>query len=254
VPVYLVQQDQYFDRPELYTVDGKDYIDNCERYVFFCRAVLESIRLLELPVDILHANDWQTGLVPAYHKIEYRNRPGYEQIATIFTIHNLAFQGQFWHWDMLLTDIDWKYFNWHQMEFFGHLNLMKTGLVFSDALSTVSPRYAQEIQTSPLGCGLEGVLSQRRRVLSGIINGVDYREWDPATDEHLPQRYTPQTVRAGKAACKAHLQQELGLDARPDVPLAGFVGRLTDQKGVDLIASDPWHGRAALSSAFPAPG
>ena len=237
VPVYLVQQDQYYDRPELYTVDGKDYIDNCERYVFFCRAVLQAIRLLELKVDILHANDWQTGLIPAYLKIEYRNKPGYEQIATLFTIHNLAFQGQFWHWDMLLTGIDWKYFNWQQMEFFGHLNLMKTGLVFADSINTVSPRYAQEIQSSPLGCGLEGVLSQRRKVLSGIINGVDYGEWNPATDPHLPANYTLETVKPGKARCKAALQQELGLDARPDVPLVGFVGRLTDQKGVDLVAT-----------------
>jgi starch synthase len=154
----------------------------------------------------------------------------------LFTIHNMAYQGQFWHWDMLLTGIDWKYFNWHQMEFFGHLNLMKTGLVFADALNTVSPRYAQEIQTSPLGCGLEGVLSQRRKVLSGIINGVDYQEWNPATDEHLPAQYTPETVKQGKAKCKAALQTELGLESKPDVPLVGFVGRLTDQKGVDLIA------------------
>jgi starch synthase len=138
---------------------------------------------------------------------------------------------------MLLTGIDWKYFNWHQLEFFGHLNLMKTGLVFSDVLNTVSPRYAQEIQSSPLGCGLEGVLSQRRKVLSGIINGVDYREWNPATDEHLPVKYTVETARTGKAQCKATLQTELGLQARPDVPLVGFVGRLTDQKGVDLIAN-----------------
>lgn len=237
VPVYLVQQDQYYDRPELYTVDGKDYVDNCERFVFFSRAVLESIRLLELKVDILHCNDWQTGLVPAYAKIEYRGIPGYEQLATLFTIHNLAFQGQFWHWDMLLTGIDWKYFNWHQMEFFGHLNLMKTGLVFADSLNTVSPRYAQEIQSSPLGCGLEGVLTQRRKVLSGIINGVDYREWDPAIDEYLPAKYELENVRQGKAQCKAALQQQLGLDPRPDVPLVGFVGRLTDQKGVDLIAN-----------------
>jgi starch synthase len=237
VPVYLVQQDQYYDRPELYTAEGKDYIDNCERFVFFSRAVLEAIRLLGLNVDILHANDWQTGLTPAYLKIEYRGLPGYEQIATLFTIHNMAFQGQFWHWDMLLTGIDWKYFNWHQMEFFGHLNLMKTGLVFADSLNTVSPRYAQEIQSSPLGCGLEGVLSQRRKVLSGILNGVDYREWNPAADPHLPANYTLETVKAGKAACKAALQKELALETRPDVPLVGFVGRLTDQKGVDLIAN-----------------
>src|SRR6185295_9892366 len=112
---------------------------------------------------------------------------------------NLAFQGQFWHWDMLLTGLDWKYFNWHQMEFYGKLNLLKTGLVFSDALNTVSPRYAEEIQASPLGCGLEGVLQQRRDVLSGILNGVDYGVWNPETDQALPTKYDVKTAAAGKA-------------------------------------------------------
>ena len=237
VPVYLVEQDEYFRRAGLYGQDGKDYIDNCERYVFFCRAVMEAIRLLELPVDVLHANDWQTGLIPAYLKIEYRGVPGYEHIGSLYTIHNMAYQGQFWHWDMLLTGLDWKYFNWQQMEFFGHLNLMKTGLVFADALNTVSPRYAQEIQTPEFGYGLEGVLTQRRDALSGIINGVDYREWDPEIDPHLVRTYTAHTAAAGKAECKAALQQQMGLAVSPRTPLLAFVGRLAEQKGIDLIAS-----------------
>jgi starch synthase len=237
VPVYLVQQDEYYNRPALYGAGGEDFVDNCERFTFFCRAVLESIKLLDLHIDVLHANDWQTGLLPAYLKTEYRGVPGYERIATLFTIHNLAYQGQFWHWDMLLTGLDWKYFNWHQMEFYGKLNLMKTGLVFSDALNTVSPRYAEEIQKSPLGCGLEGVLQQRREVLSGIINGVDYAVWNPTTDPHIPHHYDVNTYGDGKAACKAALQAEMGLPVRPEVPLVGFVGRLTDQKGIDLVAA-----------------
>ncbi len=237
VPVYLVEQEQYFNRAGLYQENGKDYKDNCERFVFFCRAVLEAIRLLELEVDVLHCNDWQTGLIPAYLKIEHRGVPGYEQIGTLFTIHNMAYQGLFWHWDMLLTGLDWKYFNWHQMEFFGNLNLLKTGLVFADRLNTVSPRYAEEIQTAPLGCGLEGVLQSRRDVLSGIVNGVDYGEWDPATDPHLPANYGPETVDAGKPVCKAALQGDLGLPAAPQVPLIAFIGRLVDQKGVDLLAA-----------------
>jgi starch synthase len=126
VPVYLVEQNQYYDRPELYQESGRDYRDNCERFVFFARAVVEAIRLLDLGVDVVHANDWQTGLISAYLKIEQRGVPGYEQVGTLFTIHNMAFQGLFWHWDMLLTGLDWKYFNWHQMEFFGSLNLLKT--------------------------------------------------------------------------------------------------------------------------------
>jgi starch synthase len=236
VPVYLVEQDQYYDRDELYSVDGKDYIDNCERFVFFSRAVLEAIRLLDLRVDVLHLNDWQTGLVPAYLKIEYHSIPRYERIASLLTIHNLSYQGQFWHWDMLLTGLDWKYFNWRQMEFHGNLNLLKTGMVFADSLSTVSPRYAQEIQSSPLGCGLEGVLQFRHDVLSGILNGIDPHEWDPATDPHIEKNYTIDTMAEGKPLCKASLQKELGLPVDPAVPLVGIVGRLIDQKGFDLVA------------------
>ncbi|HTU27354.1 MAG TPA: glycogen synthase GlgA [Pirellulales bacterium] len=237
VPVYLVDQPDYFDRPELYREEGIDYRDNCERFVFFSRAVLEAIRLLDLKVDVLHANDWQTGLVPAYLKIEYRQRPPYERIGSLLTIHNLAYQGLFWHWDMLLTGLDWKHFNWQQMEFFGNLNLLKTGLVFADRLNTVSPRYAEEIQSAPLGCGLEGVLQQRRGVLSGIINGTDYRHWSPENDRAIPVQYSPANFRAGKAAAKAALQQQLGLAVEPNVPLVGLVGRLVDQKGIDLVAA-----------------
>ena len=197
---------------------------------------MEAIRLLDLPVDLLHANDWQTALLPAYLKIEYRHLPRYQQIATLLTVHNIAFQGQFWHWDMLLTGLDWKYFNWRQMEFHGKLNLLKTGMVFADSINTVSPRYAQEIQSSPLGCGLEGVLQHRRDVLSGILNGMDANEWNPASDPHLPARYDAESVAVGKPICKAGLQKELGLPASPRTPLLAAVGRLTDQKGFDLIA------------------
>ena len=236
VSVYLVEQNQYYDRDELYRSDGKDYIDNCERFVFFSRAVMEAVRLLQLEPDVIHANDWQTGLVPAYLKIAYAGLPRYEHIACVFTIHNMAYQGQFWHWDMLLTGLDWKYFNWHQMEFYGKLNLLKTGLVFADAITTVSPRYAKEIQTSPLGCGLEGVLQQRSDAVSGILNGIDAEQWNPATDPHLAANYDVDSVKEGKPQCKAALQREMGLPERADVPLVGLIGRLCDQKGFDLVA------------------
>lgn len=237
VPVYLVQQDEYFDRPGLYQEGERDYKDNCERFVFFNRAVMEAIRLLDLDVDVLHANDWQTGLLAAYLKTEYRGVPGYENIGTLFTIHNMAYQGVFWHWDMLLTGLDWKYFNWQQMEFFGNLNLLKTGLTFADRLNTVSSRYAEEIQSAPLGCGLEGVLEHRRDVLSGIVNGADYREWDPATDHSLPANFKPDDFQSGKAICKAALQTELKLPVDPKIPLVAFIGRLVEQKGIDLLAA-----------------
>ena len=235
VAVYLIDHSGYFDRPGLYVDARGDYADNAERFIFFSRAVLEAARLLDLRPEIVHANDWQTGLIPALLKIEYRIVPDFTDTASVFTVHNLAFQGQFWHWDMLLTGLDWKYFNWKQMEYFGQLNLLKTALTFSDKLTTVSPTYAREIQTPEAGCGLQGVLSQRRTDLVGILNGVDTDLWNPRHDPHLAKNYTIETVRTGKAACKAALQTRLGLPVRADVPLIGSVSRITHQKGFDLI-------------------
>ncbi|MBW3600067.1 MAG: glycogen synthase GlgA [Planctomycetes bacterium] len=235
VPVYLVEQNDYFDRPELYREGGEDYKDNCERFVFFSRAVMEAIRLLRRPVQVIHANDWQTALIPAYLQLEYRHTHGYEDIASVFTIHNMAYQGQFWHWDMLLTGLDWKYFNWRQLEYYGGLNLLKAGVVFADTITTVSPTYAREIQTGEFGCGLEGVLASRAADLYGVLNGVDYGEWDPKQDPRLPVNFGVSNWAHGKAACKMALQREVGLPTRPEAPLLGFVGRLADQKGLDLL-------------------
>lgn len=234
--VFLVEQPYYFDRPGPYGDGQRDYRDNCERFVFFCRAVLETARQLDWRPDIIHANDWQTGLLPALFQIESRFEPTFDHAASIFTIHNMAFQGQFWHWDVLLTGLDWKYFNWHQMEFFGNLNLLKTGIVFCDLLTTVSPTYAREIQTAEFGEGLQGVVSTRRNDLVGILNGIDTDDWNPATDRFLAMNYNAETVREGKAACKAALQSRMGLPLRPDVPLVGMVSRITSQKGFDLLA------------------
>lgn len=236
VPVYLVQQDDYFDRPELYRENGRDYIDNCERFVFFCRAVMQAIELLDIPVDVIHCNDWQTGLIPAYLQIEHGSEPRYQKTASLLTVHNLAYQGRFWHWDMLLTGLDWRFFNWHQMEFHGELNLLKTGLVFADALSTVSPQYAKEIQSPPLGCGLEGVLRHRRDALFGILNGADYGTWNPANDPLIDTQYDASSWKTGKARCKAALQRESNLPVSSETPLIGLIGRLADQKGWDLVA------------------
>ena len=148
VPVYLVRQDQYFDRDGLYNYKNEDFSDNCERFVFFSRAIMETIRLLELEIDVLHSNDWQTGLVPAYLDILYRQSLPFKNITSIHTIHNLAYQGVFWHWDMCLTGLDWKFFTQEKMEFYGKLNLMKTALMFADGITTVSPTYAREKKTN----------------------------------------------------------------------------------------------------------
>ncbi len=238
VPVYLVHQPEYFDRAELYREGGADYKDNCERFVFFCRAALEAVKLLNLETELLHCHDWPTGLIPAYLKTELCGVPPYDSMASLLTIHNIAYQGNFWHWDMELTGLDWKYFNWRQMEFYGNLSFLKTGIAFADSISTVSPRYAEEIQRQPLSCGLEGILQQRRGNLYGIINGVDYSEWNPEIDPYLNgHNYGINKLPQGKQACKAALQREMGLPEVADQPLVAMIGRLADQKGFDLVAS-----------------
>ena len=234
VTVYLIEQPGYFDRPGLYLEKDQDYRDNSERFVFFSRAVMETMRVLDLRPDIIHANDWQTGLVPALAAIEYGSVPGFQKTASIFTIHNMAFQGQFWHWDMLLTGLDWKYFNWRQMECYGHLNLLKTGIAFADFITTVSPSYAREIQTPEFGCGLNGALSSRQSDLAGILNGVDTEVWNPSTDLKIAATYSADRLE-GKAQCKAALQTRMGLPMRPSVMLLGSISRMTQQKGFQLL-------------------
>lgn len=234
VRVYLVDQPDYFDRTGLYGDAEGDYRDSCERFVFLSRAVLEISRLFGINPDVIHANDWQTGIIPALLRIE-GHKYGLERTASVYTIHNMAFQGQFWHWDMLLTGLDWKYFNWRQMEFHGQLNLLKTGITFADMLTTVSPTYAREIQTAEFGYGLNGVLTSRREDLVGILNGIDEEVWNPATDPLIPERYDHNTVSVGKPVCKVALQKAMGLPVHLNVPVLGMISRITSQKGLDLI-------------------
>ncbi len=233
--VYLVEHHGYFDRPTLYGDGNNAYDDNCERFAFFSKVVVELARSAPQPPDILHAHDWQTALVPVLTSEWLRREPGRGHIASVLTIHNINFQGQFWHFDMPLTGLDWKYFNWRQLEFYGSLNLLKGGIVFADKVTTVSPTYAEEIQTSQFGCGMETVLRNRQQDLVGILNGIDVKAWNPATDPHLPRQYTADTLAEGKRVCKQKLQEEFGLPVNPDVPLLGMVSRFAEQKGFDLI-------------------
>lgn len=235
VPVYLIAQNELYDREGLYGHSGQDYEDNCARFVFFGRAVLEAIRQLQIEVDVIHCNDWQTGLIPAIVQLEQRPIGVHRDTAVLMTIHNLAYQGNFWDQDMKLTGIDWSHFNWREMEFFGKLSLLKSGIVYADALSTVSPTYAREIQEEELGCGLHDVLKHRSDVLSGIINGVDYGIWSPEADPSLVTSYDLSNWKSEKPKCKAHLQQVMNLPEKPDVPVVGIIGRLAEQKGWDLI-------------------
>ncbi len=268
VPVYLVQQDQYYDRPELYTARGQGL-----------HRQLRAVRLLLPGRAGGDSAAGSEGRRAALQRLADRADSGVPEDriprparlrADRHAVHDPqpGLPGQFWHWDMLLTGLDWKYFNWHQMEFFGHLNLMKTGLVFADALNTVSPRYAQEIQSSPLGCGLEGVLSQRRKVLTGIINGVDYREWNPATDRHLPATLHAGDGEDGQGAVQGGAAEGVGAGDPPRRaagrlcrPADGPERRRPDRQRDPAMGphqrpamGDPGHGRSSLSAALLAAG
>jgi len=235
VRVLLIRQPEYFDRRQLYVENGHEYKDNCERFAFFSRAVLETCRQMILRPDVIHCNDWQTGIINGLLQTQFNGSPGFERTASIMTLHNMAYQGRFWHFDLPLTGMDWKHFNHNQMEAWGDLNLLKTGIAFADQITTVSPTYAKEICTPDGGYGLEGLLSHRRDDLVGILNGIDEEVWNPETDQHIPQGYSIDTVGVGKPHCKAHLQNRMHLEPRADVPLLGMISRMVDQKGFDLI-------------------
>ena len=235
VPVFFVDHPDYFHRAGLYGEQAQNYADNCERFTFFCRAVLELIKELELPVDLFHANDWQTGLLPALLKTEYQHTSHFENVPCVFTIHNLAYQGLFPHSDMVMTGIDPARFNWREMEFYGQLNMLKTGLVFCDQITTVSPTYALEIQSAELGCGLDDVLRVNQDRLTGIMNGIDQDSWNPATDPQIVANFDSSNWQSRKAVNKEHLQRSCGLKVDPKIPLIGSVGRLASQKGWSIL-------------------
>ncbi|GBD36574.1 Glycogen synthase [bacterium HR36] len=246
IPVYFLEHAEFYERDDpasgagLYQYrlpQGKmaDYADNSSRFIFFCRAVLEGLSGFDFWPDILHLNDWQTGLIPVYVKKIYAPRWSSKPPKTLLTIHNLAYKGLFWHWDMPLTGLDWSLFNWRELEFYGKISFLKAGIVFADLLTTVSRRYALEIQTPEYGCGLEGVLREHRGKLVGILNGVDYSVWDPRHDPYLPCHYDVATVTAGKAECRRVLHQRWNWPCRERTPLVVMVSRLVEQKGLDLI-------------------
>ncbi len=238
VRLYLIRNDAYFDRSDLYTDSARhaDYDDNCERFVFFSRAALEATEALGLRPEVIHCNDWQTGLVPAYVRTLYGNGNAVAGASTVFTVHNLAYQGTFPQPEMQLTGLDPQLFNWKQLEFYGQLNCLKGGLVFADILSTVSRRYAKEIQTEEFGCGLEGVLKERSADLHGVVNGIDCAVWSPEVDDLIPARYTAVEL-SGKAECKAALLRSQGLPESERTPLIGIISRLAAQKGFDILES-----------------
>jgi starch synthase len=234
VPVYFLEHHYFFDRDGIYGSAAEGYSDNLERFSFLSRASLELCRMLGWTPDVVHAHDWQTALVPLYLDTVMWGSPLY-RLPCVFTIHNLAYQGVYGVDALPVIGLGLEHFNAFELEHFGSLNLMKGALYHATVLTTVSPTYAREIQTSAYGFGLDGVLRSRAADLTGVLNGIDVDEWNPATDPNIAARFDERDL-AGKAACKAALQREVGLAVAPEVPLFGLVGRLTDQKGVDVLA------------------
>jgi 1,4-alpha-glucan branching enzyme len=231
--VYFIRADRYFNRENLYGGPEGDYPDNAARFSFFAHAALELLGRIPAP-DIVQAHDWQAALAIALLKTQPERYPGLASVRTIFTIHNLGYQGLFSPTEWSVLGLDSGLFNPQCLEFYGKINFLKGGLVFADALTTVSPTYAREVQTSEHGFGLEGILKNRSADLSGILNGADYAVWNPADDSHIERNYTLENLY-GKSACKADLQAVFGLDPDPDVPLIGVVSRLVYQKGFDIV-------------------
>ena len=231
VTFYFVDNEYYFGRSYIYGMGG----DEGERFAFFCRAVLEALPQIDFIPDVLHCHDWQTGMIPALLAAQYRTLPHYGDIRTVFTIHNLQYQGLFPIGEIedLLSLGGWAYDRDH-LEFYGMCSFMKGGLVFSDEITTVSPTYAQEIQTAYYGEKLDGLLRARGESLAGVLNGIDTVEYDPEKDPLIPVNYTADTFEKKKEN-KAALQRELGLNEDPDAPVIGMVGRLSGQKGLDLV-------------------
>lgn len=230
VPMYFIDNEQYFKREGLY-----GYLDDAERFSFFSRAILDMLAQIDFIPDIIHCNDWHTGLISVFLKLEHGQNPQYQNIRTIFTIHNLKYQGVFPKERMTDTlGIDWKYFNNGDLEFFDAINFMKGGLLYSDAITTVSKAYAQEIQHPYYGEKLDGLLRDRADNLTGILNGIDYDEYNPEKDPCLFVNYDCDE-RGKKRDNKAHLQKELGLPVDRSLPMMAIVSRLVAAKGLDLV-------------------
>ncbi len=231
--IYFIHQSGYFDRDGIYGENGADYWDNGARFIFFSKCVTHLARYLPWQPEVINVNDWQTGLVPAMVLHQARTAGWANRPRVCLTIHNLAYQGWFPASAYALANLPADYFRAEGAEHFGKLNCLKAGIAFADILTTVSPRYAREITTQEFGESLDALLRKRQSALVGILNGVDYDEWNPSADPHLTAPYSAAALR-GKVIAKAALQKELGLPVEPQTPLFGTITRLVEQKGVDI--------------------
>jgi starch synthase len=235
VPLYLVEHEGYFGRPAPYGSAEHEYIDNAERFSFFCLALLDALPHTGWMPDVVHCHDWHAAAFPIFLRTRYAGHPQWGNVPCVFTIHNIAFQGRYTKERYAATGLGQELFEEGSLEFHGDMNLMKGALLYADRITTVSQRYAQEIQTPEYGEGLDGILRQRAEDLCGILNGVDYDVWHPERDPYLPKNYDPDHLH-GKLVCKQALQELLDLP-QSDAPLFGMVSRLYWQKGVDLLAT-----------------
>lgn len=232
--LYVVRRDEFFDRRNAYGVAGRDYDDNERRFIFFSKAIVEAIHILDLKADVLHCHDWQTGLVPLQLRLEEQKSGNSYALKTFFTIHNMSFQGLFPKAAFRFTNLPDEFLSPDGIEYFGQISLMKAGISFADKITTVSPSYAKEILTPDFGYGMDGILQAREDDVLGIVNGIDGEEWNPSSDSHLPANFS-KTKMAGKAICRSELLKRFDLPETESKPVYGMVCRLTHQKGVDMV-------------------
>ncbi len=235
IKVYFIESDIYFSRDGLYGDKTGDYKDNLDRFSYYSRRALELLKEINFKADIIHCHDWQSALIPVYLKTLYKDNPFYQNTNTIFTIHNIGYQGLFSKEEYPKLGLDWKFFNMEMLEFYGKINLLKGGMVFSDIINTVSRTYSKEIQTKEFGYGLEGILAKRKRDVFGILNGLDYSIWNPEADKFISKNYSLKNIQ-DRYNNKEDLQKICKLPVKTDVPLFGIVSRLAEQKGFDILA------------------
>ena len=233
--IYFVKKNEFFDRSMLYSTSEGDYFDNAERFIFFSSAILNLSQLIDFKPDIIHCNDWQTSLVPAYLRSIYKGKPFFSAARSVLTIHNLAYQGVFDSEYINISGLPLEFFSMKGFEYYGKVNFLKGGIVFADAVTTVSEKYALEIQTPEYGYGLDGVLKERKEDIFGVLNGVDYEEWNPETDSHIAANYCVDDL-SGKKKCKKELMDIYKLKGSENIPLLGIISRLAAQKGFDILA------------------
>ena len=238
VLVFFVGNRKYFDRPELYRTKEGEYTDNDERFILFSRAVLEGCKFIGFRPDLIHCHDWQTGLIPAYLKTVYKLDAFYTRTRSLYTIHNIAYQGHFPYSSFRKAGFHPVDYTPEKFEYYGGISFLKSGIVFADNINTVSPNYAREVQNDPaMGFGLEGLLRYRSKNFCGIVNGIDTEVWDPELDPVLPIGYDISEVESGKLAAKQALCQQCKLDQASKKPLVGIVSRLDYQKGLDIAVN-----------------